>query len=217
MFVIDSCQLTVDNGKMTAAMTMGGKGYLYLYMGTAEQAAAADEKDFISYTEDANGAHVYTVPVSELDYGIDCAAFSKNKEQWYPRTLVFRADSLPTDAFKPGVLKTVSSLGLVDGTYEVGVTLGGGTGRSGVESPAKLTIEGGKAMATIVWSSSNYDYMVVNDQHYDPVNTEGNSTFTIPVEFFDYNMAVLADTTAMSEPHEIAYTLNFDSASITQA
>ncbi|MFR6378865.1 MAG: hypothetical protein ACLUNZ_02580 [Evtepia sp.] len=36
--------------------------------------------------------------------------------------------------------------------------------------------------ATIEWSSSNYDYMKVDDVQYDPVNTEGNSTFEIPVQ-----------------------------------
>ena len=43
MFDITACELTVEGGKMTATMHMGGKGYLYVYMGTGEQAAAADE------------------------------------------------------------------------------------------------------------------------------------------------------------------------------
>lgn len=38
--------------------------------------------------------------------------------------------------------------------------------------------------------------------------------FEIPVTVFDRKMAVAADTTAMSTPHEIEYTLQFDSASI---
>ena len=52
---------------------------------------------------------------------------------------------------------------------------------------------------------------------YDPVNTEGNSVFEIPVSGFDWKMPVLADTTAMSTPHEIDYTLTFDSASLEPA
>ena len=36
----------------------------------------------------------YTVPVEALDEGIVCAAYSKNKDQWYARTLLFRYDSL---------------------------------------------------------------------------------------------------------------------------
>ena len=38
--------------------------------------------------------------------------------------------------------------------------------------------------------------------------------FEIPVTVFDRKMAVAADTTAMSTPHEIEYTLLFDSSSI---
>ncbi len=99
MFDITACKLTVEGGKMTATMHMGGKGYLYVYMGTGEQAAAADEADYIPFTEEADGTHSFTVPVDALDEGIDCAAFSKKKEKWYDRTILFRADSLPTDAF----------------------------------------------------------------------------------------------------------------------
>lgn len=214
MFNITDCTLTVKDGEMSAVMTMGGTGYLYVYMGTGEQAAKADESAYIPFEESADGIHTFTVPVSALDAGIDCAAFSTRKEKWYDRTLVFRADSLPTDAFTDGVITTLESLNLADGTYTVDVTLDGGSGRASVESPAELTIKDGKATAKIVWSSSNYDYMKVADVQYDPVNTEGNSTFEIPVTGFDYKMPVVADTTAMSTPHEIDYTLYFDSSSI---
>ena len=44
MFNIEACQLTVADGKMTAAMTMGGTGYLYVFPGTGEEAAAASEE-----------------------------------------------------------------------------------------------------------------------------------------------------------------------------
>lgn len=215
MFQIVSCKLTVANGSMTAQMTMGGTGYLYVYMGTGEQAANADESEYIPFVEDAAGAHTYTVPVEALDAGVPCAAFSKNKEKWYDRTLVFRADSLPTDAFAEGVVTTAEDLSLADGAYQVDVTLEGGSGRASVESPAQMTVENGKVTATIVWSSSNYDYMKVNGVRYDAVIENDRSVFTIPVTCFDWKMAVVADTIAMSQPHEIDYALRFDSASIT--
>jgi hypothetical protein len=41
MFRIESCELTVEDGFMNATMTMGGTGYLYVFMGTGEEAAAA--------------------------------------------------------------------------------------------------------------------------------------------------------------------------------
>ena len=215
MFQIVSCELTVENGSMTAQMTMGGTGYLYVYMGTGEQAANADESEYIPFVEDAAGAHTYTVPVEALDAGVPCAAFSKNKEKWYDRTLVFRADSLPTDAFAEGVVTTAEDLSLADGGYQVDVTLEGGSGRASVESPAQMTVENGKVTATIVWSSSNYDYMKVNGVRYDAVIENDRSVFTIPVTCFDWKMAVVADTIAMSQPHEIDYALRFDSASIS--
>lgn len=96
-----------------------------------------------------------------------------------------------------------------DGTYQMEVELLGGSGRASVTSPAKVEIKDGKAVATLEWSSPNYDYMVVDGEKYLPVNTEENSVFQIPVEAFDQDIAVIADTVAMSTPHEIEYTLNF--------
>lgn len=215
MFTVTDCTLTVQDGAMTAEMTMSGTGYLYLFMGTGEEAAAASEDSYIPFTE-TDGVHTFTVPVEALDAGIPCAAFSKRKELWYDRTLLFRADSLPMEAFKEGSFATVESLGLADGEYTVEVTLEGGSGKAKVQSPAKLTVADGKAVAEIIWGSNNYDYMVVDGQKYDPVSMEENSVFAIPVSGFDYRMAVSADTTAMSTPHEIEYTLYFDSATIAQ-
>ena len=217
MFKITQCELTVENGQMNAVMHMGGTGYLRVFLGSAEQAAAADEDACIAFEEQADGTHTFTIPVEALDMGIACAAYSKNKELWYDRTLVFRADSLPRDAFASDVFVTAESLGLADGDYTVEVRLEGGSGKASVESPAKLRVEDGAAYATIVWSSSNYDYMRLDDEKYLPLNTEGNSVFEVPVIAFDSKVTYFADTTAMSTPHEIEYTLYFDAATIAEA
>lgn len=217
MFKIVDCQLTVADGKMTAAMTMSGTGYTKIFMGTGEEAAAADEADCIPFAENAQGEHTYTVEVEALDAGISCAAFSKNKEKWYDRTLVFRADSLPLEAFEDGLVTLPESLELEDGDYMVNVTLKGGSGKAKVVSPAALKVENGSCTATIVWSSSNYDYMKIGETVCEPLTLEPTSTFALPVAGFDWPLAVIADTTAMSEPHEIAYTLTFDAASIQPA
>ena len=217
MFQVTGCELTVRDGRMTAVMTMGGTGYLKLFMGTGEEAAKAGEEDFIPYRETEDGLHTFQVPVEALDMGIDCSAFSKKKEKWYDRVLVFRADSLPADAIADGKITTVESLALKDGIYTAEVTLGGGSGRASVESPARLRVENGQAFATIVWGSANYDYMKVDDVKYETVNVEGNSAFEIPVTGFDWKIPVIADTIAMSEPHEIDYTLAFDSSTIKKA
>ena len=214
MFKIESCELTVENGEMTAVMTMGGTGYKYVYPGTGEEAVAAAEDDYILPVENAEGAHTFTVPVKALDEGMDLAAFSAKKEKWYERTLVFRSDSLPLDAFKDGVFATADSLALADGEYTVDVELSGGSGKSSVDSPATLKVAGGACTLTLAWSSPNYDYMIVEGEKYLPVNTEGNSVFEIPVSVFDRYVTVLADTTAMSTPHEIEYKIRMDSASV---
>ena len=110
-----------------------------------------------------------------------------------------------------GTVLTQEETGLEfqDGTYQMEVELLGGSGRASVTSPAEVEIKDGKAVATLEWSSPNYDYMVVDGEKYLPVNTEGNSVFQIPVEAFDQDIVVIADTVAMSTPHEIEYTLNF--------
>ncbi len=105
---------------------------------------------------------------------------------------------------------------LEDGEYLAEVVLEGGTGRAGVDSPARIVVEDGKARARIVWSSPNYDYMKLGEETCLPVNTEGNSEFEIPVEAFDVPIPVTADTVAMGTPHEIEYTILFDGASVEQ-
>lgn len=102
-----------------------------------------------------------------------------------------------------------------DGSYTAAVALAGGTGRAAVSSPAALRCENGQFWATIVWSSPNFDYMKVDGEKYELISEPGaNSTFEIPVSAFDQPLAVIADTVAMSEPHEVEYTLTFDSATL---
>ena len=93
----------------------------------------------------------------------------------------------------------------------------GGTGKAKVESPARLTVAGGECTALITWSSKNYDYMLIGDEQYLPVNEDGNSQFIIPVLFFDAPMDVVGDTVAMSSPHEIEYAITFLSETIREA
>lgn len=217
MFRITECELTVQDGAMSAVMTMSGTGYLKLYMGTGAEAEQASEADFIPFVENADGEHTFRVPVEALDKEINCSAFSRKKETWYDRVLVFCSGSLPAEAFADGEAATAKSLKLEDGSYTVAVRLEGGSGRAAVETPAALRIEDGKAFAVITWGSSNYDYMKVDGEKLDLISTGGNSSFEIPVRVFDRKMPVIADTIAMSEPHEVEYTLVFDSTTIKKA
>lgn len=215
MFNVTRCVLTVEDGAMTAVMTMSGTGYKSVFPGTGAEAAAASREAYIPYVETPEGLHTFTIPVEALDQEIPCAAFSKNKSKWYDRTLVFRADSLPATAYKEGVVTTLEDLELEDGLYQVEVRLTGGSGRAGIVSPTQLEIKDGTMTAVITWNSPNYDYMKVNGEQYNTQVVGGQSTVEIPVPYLDFSVPVLADTVAMSTPHEIEYGLRFDSASIT--
>ena len=105
---------------------------------------------------------------------------------------------------------------LADGEYTCEVTLAGGSGKASVESPAKITVSGGQAVATVIWSSPHYEYMTIGETQYDRLPVDGNSTFEIPITL-DEDIAVSALTTAMSEPHLIDYTLHFDGETLEKA
>ena len=99
---------------------------------------------------------------------------------------------------------------LADGSYQIEAELSGGSGRASVESPMKLVIAGQNMTATVIWSSPYFDYMMVGDTKYEPVNEKGNSEFEIPINDLSEELEFSAETIAMSEPHVIEYTLKFD-------
>lgn len=106
-------------------------------------------------------------------------------------------------------------MNMEDGEYSIQVDLEGGSGKAGVVSPTVLIVRDGRAFTRLQWSSSNYDYMIVDGEKYLPVNEEGmNSVFEIPVLAMDEPVEVIADTTAMGTPHEVEYTLLFYADSI---
>lgn len=210
MFRIVDAKLTVKESSMSVLLTLSGKGYSCLYMGTEEQAQKVSEEDYIYYVEDKEGNYTYEVPIEALDKETDCAAWSTKKERWYDRVLVFQSDSLSSEAFKNP--KSVTAF--EDGNYEIDAVLVGGTGKADIKSPVTLTVNSGKINAEIEWNSPYYDYMIVNEIKYTPVNTEGNAVFQIPVENLEKELFVTANTTAMSQPHEIEYTIRFNINSI---
>lgn len=104
---------------------------------------------------------------------------------------------------------------LEDGEYSIQVDLEGGSGKTSVSSPTLMLVKNGRMYAELQWSSSNYDYMIVDGEKFQNESEEGrNSVFTIPVTALDDKMEVIADTLAMGAPHEIDYTLTFYEASI---
>ncbi len=99
---------------------------------------------------------------------------------------------------------------LADGEYSVSLEMSGGSGKASVSSPTLMTVENGEATATITWSSSNYDYMIVGGETYYNLSEEGlNSKFEIPILYWDSAVEVIADTLAMGDPVEVHYSFYF--------
>ncbi|MGN8738741.1 hypothetical protein [Bilifractor sp. HCP3S3_D3] len=321
-FRIDSCKLTIKDGKMTAAIQLDTFSYSLIYNGTGKEAAKADVSDYIEIIEDKEGYASFTIPVDALDKQISIASFSTRKNKWYDRTILFDATSLPAsslrvtlpdfDAIEDGLkaigydtdkldaasdlakakrdtseiagsssgdvsgasgsssesasgtsgsssegasgtagssseststdkepssdvsadtgesLSSVSassagsppdapaesgnavSVDRKDGEYSIEVNMTGGSGRASVTSPTLLIIRNGKAYAKLYWSSTYYDYMIVDGVKYQNNTRDGGtSTFIIPITSMDAPVPVIADTTAMGDPVEISYQLTF--------
>ena len=198
--------LTVENGTMTFHVSLASKKIVNLYVGIAADADAhkADwllpTTDTVTYSDGTSEeVYGYDIPVAAVDEDFQLALLG-TKGKWYDHTVSIRNAEPKAEA----AAETPA-----DGEYNVNVVLEGGSGRATVDSPAALTVADGKMTATIVWSSPNYDYMIVDGEKYLPTNTEGNSTFVIPVAALGTPLSVTADTVAMSTPHEIEYTLTF--------
>ncbi|MBR2571895.1 MAG: hypothetical protein IKE30_07180 [Clostridia bacterium] len=213
MFKVVGCEVTVQDGKMTARLSMKSKSYEAMYPGTAEDAARAPKEALAMLEEQADGKLTFTLPIDAFDAGYECAALSARKQLWYPRTLVFRSDSLPLDAWKEECLKTPESLALSDGTYTCDVRLEG-AGRASLASPAVVTVQDGKCSARIVFSTSKIDYVIVDGQRFEPAGNENGAAFTVPVAVFDRKLPITVDSTAITPSVEVAYSMTFDAQSI---
>ena len=202
--------LTVKDGQMTIHIRLASTHIVNLYIGMAAD-APDHEADWLQPTTDtvtysdgtSEEVYGFDVPVEALDTHFQLAILG-TKGKWYDHTVSVRN----VEAQAEEAVETPA-----DGSYTCEVTLEGGSGRATVDSPAALTVADGKMTATIVWSSPNYDYMIVDGEKYLPTNTEGNSAFEIPVAALGTPLSVVADTVAMSTPHEIEYTLTFSAPS----
>ena len=183
--------LTVKDGEATLHISLTSKNIVNLYLGTADE-AKEDEAgwlqptvDTVTYSdglsEEVNG---FDVPVPALGEEFDLALIGK-KGTWYDHKVKVEnpvsgevedaeAASSETensddaaDAQKPAG----QTADVADGTYTCEVTLQGGSGRASVDSPATIIVKDGKVTADIVWSSPNYEYMLVDDVQYDPIQT----------------------------------------------
>ena len=207
--------LTVQNGQMSIYVTLAGKGIVNLFPGTAEDARKPGAEwlqptlETVHYSDGTTDeANAFLIPVPYLDEEFDVALVGK-KGTWYDHKVsVSDPQPLADD--------TAESEVPADGSYTVEAVLQGGSGKASVQSPARLTVENGAMTATVIWSSKNYDRMIVNGQEYTPTYENGLSCFTIPVSALGTPLPVQAETTAMSQPHMIDYTLTFSSPEAVQ-
>ena len=180
--------LTVEDGQMTLHISLQSKKIVNLYVGMAAD-APDHEADWLQPTTDtvtysdgtSEEVYGFDVPVKALDTDFQLAILG-TKGKWYDHTVSVRN----VEAQAAEAVETPA-----DGSYTCEVTLEGGSGRATVDSPAALTVADGKMTATIVWSSPNYDYMIVDGEKYLPTNTEGNSTFEIPVSALGTPLSVV--------------------------
>ena len=197
-------KLTVENGVQTLHVSLQSKKIVNLFPGTAAEAQEPGAVwleptvDTVTYSDGlSEEVFGFDIPVTSVGEEFDLAIIG-TKGVWYDH--------------KVSVLNPIPQAG----SFLCGVELTGGSGRASVSSPAVLNSDGETLMATIQWSSPNYTYMIVDDVQYDPIQEEGNSTFQIPVTL-DQDISVSACTVAMSTPHEVAYTLHFDSTTLTRS
>ena len=265
MFKVVDCVVKSTESGMTAVITLSGTGYDYLYMGTAEEAAKADQSSYIKYKE-VGGKYTYEIPVEALNTAIKVSSHSIRKNKWYDRTVTIIPKTTKVDAGEnksdpenpgkddsgnsgssgnPGgtggssnstgsgsgtnagnngsqngnnsdnqyssstngtTSRVNTSTRLEDGTYKPdGFLWSGGTGKVGITC-SQIRISGGQAYATITFSSSHYQYVKANGSKYLPVSQGGSTTFEIPVEL-NKNNKIIGMTTAMSQAHEITYSI----------
>ena len=213
--------LTVKDGVMTIHISLGSKKILNLYPGLAEDAA----KDGAVLLEPTTDTVTYSDGMTEEVYGFDVPvpvigeefdlALIGTKGKWYDHKVKV-SDPVAEDS-REAANGSFDMSALADGSYTIELTMEGGSGRASIQSPTQITVADGAATAILEWSSSNYDYMLVNSEKYLPVNTEGNSVFEVPVEALDAPLTMIGDTVAMSTPHEVEYTVTFHSETFESA
>lgn len=96
-FKIADAELIVKGDEMWGRITIPSMSYLWVYPGTAKEAGAAPQSQWVGY-EEVDHHTVFVLPIRALDTEVECAAYSKARKKWYARHLVFYASSLPEDA-----------------------------------------------------------------------------------------------------------------------
>ena len=175
MFKVVDCVVKSTESGMTAVITLSGTGYDYLYMGTAEEAAKADQSSYIKYKE-VGGKYTYEIPVEALNTGIKVASHSIRKNKWYDRTITISSDGMKFQKLDEGEYNCTAETG--ESMFKV------------VDCVVKSTESGMTAMITLSGTGYDYLYMGIAEEaakadqssyiKYKEVG--GKYTYEIPVE-----------------------------------
>ena len=212
--------LTVEDGKMTIHVSLGSQNIVNLYPGLSEDAKKENAilleptVDSVTYSDGwTDEVYGFDIPVPIIGEEFDVALIGK-KGKWYDHKVVV-SNPQPLDSADTSIVNVKETqIDLEDGSYAIDIIFEGGSGKAEILSPAFITVSGNAVIATLKWSSPYYDYMIVGDEKYLPINKEGDSVFEIPVTVFDEAISVIGDTVAMSRPYEIEYSITFCSDTI---
>lgn len=202
--------LTVKDGVATLRLVMPSKNVVNLFPGKAsdaEKEGAAlltPDVEKVVYDDGATEeVYAFDVPAHAIGTPFDLALLG-TKGAWYDHRVTA---SNPEPYEKPAPLIT-----LEPGEYAIPATLEGGSGRASVVSPVSVVVDAGGYSITLEMSSPYYDYMIVDGKRYEPVVSEGAAIFKPTLSSLPETLPLVADSTAMSRPHEIEYRLVFDAS-----
>lgn len=112
-------------------------------------------------------------------------------------------EAVGTEAVETGLGEKTE---FADGTYVPDdFSFSGGTGKVTITCPS-IVIENGVVYGNILFSSKKYTQIKLNGEVYPVLSTEDGSLFKIPV-VLNQDMAIAATTVAMTEAHDVNYTL----------
>ena len=183
--------ITVTNGKAYADILFSSKSYTKLQAGGKTYEPEADT---------SNGSLFKKVPVAlnkdTAIVGTTTAKFEVQEEEYaiHVKKTVPPAVDNRTD--------------LSDGVWVPdSFSASGGTNKVIITCP-KVAISGGKAVATIVFSSDKYTQLQANNKTYNSVADPAakTSTFFVPVALNTSN-PIIGKTVRMSDPHWINYSI----------
>lgn len=189
------------------------------------EAQAEEEKPEEEETAEENAQETAEEAPAQVEKPAEAQPQQTAAAQTQPETTAQQAEPAPAEepaAEQPAAEEPApeqpaaeeAPAGIANGTYTISIGFSGGTGKASITNPVTLYVKDGSYSAKVVWTSIYYDYMKVGGVKYLNENNGGNSTFTIPVPALDTYFTVIGDTTAMSSPHEIEYTLYFDSSTL---